>query len=167
MVYEKLSKNALRCMYTADLLAGVLILAVIGAADLLWIFPKDLAVGKWISLALAILTLFDACVSPWFRYNRYRYGINEECIDIREGYLFIKRQIVPIERLHKLQIRTGPIDRAFHVAKVIVTTAGGDVTISFLERERAEEIAGSLRRRINEIAAQQKREQGEREDGRA
>ena len=74
MVYEKLSKNALRCMYTADLLAGGLILAVIGAADLLWIFPKDLAVGKWISLALAVLTLFDACVSPWFRYNRYRYG---------------------------------------------------------------------------------------------
>lgn len=167
MVYEKLSKNALRCMYAAGVVTGGILLAVIGAVDYFWVFPEDVVIGKWISLGAAILILFDACVSPWFRYNRYRYGIDEECIDIREGYLFIKRQIVPIERLHKLQIRTGPIDRAFHVAKVIVTTAGGDVTISFLERERAEEIAGSLRRRINEIAAQQKREQGEREDGRA
>lgn len=167
MVYEKLSKNALRCMYAAGVVTGGILLAVIGAVDYFWVFPEDVVIGKWISLGAAILILFDVCVSPWFRYNRYRYGIDEECIDIREGYLFIKRQIVPIERLHKLQIRTGPIDRAFHVAKVIVTTAGGDVTISFLERERAEEIAGSLRRRINEIAAQQKREQGEREDGRA
>ena len=57
--------------------------------------------------------------------NRYRYSINEECIDIREGYLFVKRNIVPIERLHKLEISKGPIDQIFHVAKVTVTTAGG------------------------------------------
>ena len=44
---------------------------------------------------------------------------------LREGYLFVKRNIVPIERLHKLEISKGPIDQIFHVAKVTVTTAGG------------------------------------------
>ena len=164
MKYEKLSKRALGCMYVATALASVIALAVIGAVNWLWIFPKDMDMLKAVSLALVILTLFDALASPYFRYHRYRYIINEECIDIKEGYLFVKRNIVPIERLHKLQTLKGPIDQMFKVAKVVVTTAGGDVTIRFLEEEKAEQIAENLRGRINEIVVSQREEDGE-EDG--
>ena len=164
MKYEKLSKRALGCMYVATALASVIALAVIGAVNWLWIFPKDMDMLKAVSLALMILILFDALASPYFRYHRYRYSINEECIDIKEGYLFVKRNIVPIERLHKLQTLNGPIDQMFKVAKVVVTTAGGDVTIRFLEEEKAEQIAENLRGRINEIVVSQREEDGE-EDG--
>ena len=164
MKYEKLSKRALGCMYVATALASVIALAVIGAVNWLWIFPKDMDMLKAVSLALLILTLFDSLASPYFRYHRYRYSINEECIDIKEGYLFVKRNIVPIERLHKLQTLKGPIDQMFKVAKVVVTTAGGDVTIRFLEEEKAEQIAENLRGRINEIVVSQREEDGE-EDG--
>ena len=164
MKYEKLSKRALGCMYVATALASVIALAVIGAGNWLWIFPKDMDMLKAVSLALMILILFDALASPYFRYHRYRYSINEECIDIKEGYLFVKRNIVPIERLHKLQTLKGPIDQMFKVAKVVVTTAGGDVTIRFLEEEKAEQIAENLRGRINEIVVSQREEDGE-EDG--
>ena len=78
--------------------------------------------------------------------------------------MFVKRNIVPIERLHKLQTLKGPIDQMFKVAKVVVTTAGGDVTIRFLEEEKAEQIAENLRGRINEIVVSQREEDGE-EDG--
>ena len=149
-------------MYVATALASVIALAVIGAVNWLWIFPKDMDMLKEVSLV--ILTLFDALASPYFRYHRYRYSINEECIDIKEGYLFVKRNIVPIERLHKLQTLKGPIDQMFKVAKVVVTTAGGDVTIRFLEEEKAEQIAENLRGRINEIVVSQREEDGE-EDG--
>ena len=47
----------------------------------------------------------------------------------------------------------------FKVAKMVVTTGGGDVTLSFLEEEKAERLAESLRKRINEIAAEQREEQ--------
>lgn len=151
-------------MYVATALASVIALAVIGAVNWLWIFPKDMDMLKAVSLALVILTLFDALASPYFRYHRYRYSINEECIDTKEGYLFVKRNIVPIERLHKLQTLKGPIDQMFKVAKVVVTTAGGDVTIRFLEEEKAEQIAENLRGRINEIVVSQREEDGE-EDG--
>ena len=151
-------------MYVATALASVIALAVIGAVNWLWIIPKDMDMLKAVSLALVILTLFDALASPYFRYHRYRYSINEECIDIKEGYLFVKRNIVPIERLHKLQTLKGPIDQMFKVAKVVVTTAGGDVTIRFLEEEKAEQIAENLRGRINEIVVSQREEDGE-EDG--
>ena len=164
MKYEKLSKRALGCMYVATALASVIALAVIGAVNWLWIFPKDMDMLKAVSLALVILTLFDALASPYFRYHRYRYSINDECIDIKEGYLFVKRNIVPIERLHKLQTLKGPIDQMFKVAKVVVTTAGGDVSIRFLEEEKAEQIAENLRGRINEIVVSQREEDGE-EDG--
>ena len=158
--YEKLSKRALHCMYLAGIIGGIIVLAVIGAVNVLWLFPEDITVGKWISLALVVLTLLDVLASPYFRYHRYRYSINEECIDIIEGYLFVKRSIVPIERIHKLQTAKGPFDQIFKVAKVIVTTGGGDVTLSFVEEEKAEKIAENLRRRINEIVKEQREEDG-------
>ena len=163
--YEKLSRRALNCMYTAGVIAGVIVIAVIGAVDYFWIFPDDIVVGKWVSLILAVLTLIDILFSPYFRYHRYRYSINEECIDIIEGYLFVKRNIVPIERIHKIQTKKGPIDQLFRVAKVIVTTGGGDVTLSFLEDERAEQIADSLRKRINEIVSEQRLQSGQEQTG--
>lgn len=162
MKYEKLSKNALYCMYAAGILTAVVIIVIVAVVNYFWIFPKDIEIGKWISLAIFIFTIVDALISPVFRYHRYRYSINEECIDIQEGYLFVKRHIVPIERLHKLQTAKGPIDQIFKVAKVVVTTAGGDVTISFLDEKKAEQIAESLGRRINEIAVEQRIEDGER-----
>lgn len=156
MHYQKLSSRALKCMYTATAAGSMIVLAGIGAVNYWLFFPKDIGIGKLVSLVLVILTIFDLAVSPYFRYHRYRYSINEECIDIKEGYLFTKRHIVPIERLHKLQTAKGPIDRLFGVAKVVVTTAGGDVTIRFLEEEKAEQIADSLRTRINQIANEQR-----------
>lgn len=160
--YEKLSKRALYCMYTSGIVTGAVLLVIIGAVNWFWLVPKGIAVGQWISAGLSALILLDVAVSPYFRYHRYRYSINEECIDIVEGYLFVQRNIVPIERLHKLQIAKGPFDQFFKVAKVVVTTGGGDVTISFLEEEKAEQIADSLRRRINEIVTEQRTENGNR-----
>ena len=72
---------------------------------------------------------------------------------------------MPIERIHKLQTAKGPFDQIFKVAKVIVTTGGGDVTLSFVEEEKAEQIAEGLRRRINEIVKDQRAEE-KSEDGR-
>lgn len=165
VTYEELSKRALYCMYLAGVTGGAVLLAIIGAVNVFWIFPEDITAGKWISLGLAAVLLIEVLVSPYFRYHRYRYSINEECIDIIEGYLFVKRSIVPIERIHKLQTAKGPFDQIFKVAKVIVTTGGGDVTLSFVEEEKAEQIAESLRRRINEIVKDQRAEE-KSEDGR-
>ena len=159
--YQKLPKQALYCMYASGILTGVILMAVIVGVDYFWIYLENIEVGKWISLLLVLLLLAEVIISPWFRYHRYRYSINEECIDIIEGYLFVKRNIVPIERLHKLQTARGPFDQMFHVAKVIVTTGGGDVTISFLEENEAEKIAENLRRRINEIVIRQREDYGE------
>lgn len=158
---EKLSKRALGCMYTAAIVAGVTELAVIGVVNVLWFFPSDIGIGKSISLVLCIIILAHTALSPYFRFHRYRYNINNEFIDIREGYIFVERNIVPIERLHKMQTLRGPIDRMFKVAKVVVTTAGGDVTLRFLDEEKADFIAETLGKRINQIVTEQRENDGE------
>lgn len=160
MNYERLSKRALGCIYTAEIIGDMILLVIIGAVNYFWLIPKDIEIGKIISVVMAVCTVGAMLIEPYFRYNRYRYSINEECIDIREGYLFVTRNIVPIERLHKLETSKGPIDQLFHVAKVKVTTAGGDVTIRFLEEEKAEQIAENLRKRINEIVKEQRGQDG-------
>ena len=164
MNYEKLSKGAIKCMYVATGLGCAVLIAIIAALNIVLFIPKDIAIGKTISLAVIVLLVLNALISPYFRFHRYRYSINEECIDLKEGYLFVTREIVPIERLHKLETQRGPIDRMFKVAKLIVTTAGGDVTIRFLDEDKAEQIAEYLKRRINQIVIEQREE--EEADGR-
>lgn len=158
---EKLSKRALGCMYTAAILAAVVGLGILIAVNVFWFVPDKIEIGTTISIVLAVLLVANAIISPYFRFHRYRYSINDEFIDIYEGYIFVERNIVPLERLHKMQTLRGPIDRIFKVAKVVVTTAGGDVTLRFLDEEKADFIAESLGRRINQIVAEKREKDGE------
>ncbi len=157
---EKLSKRALGCMYVATALGSAIGIIAIVVANILWLVPKDIQVGKIISIVVVVLLLLHTLISPYFRFHRYRYQITEEFIDVREGYIFVERQLVPLERLHKMQTNRGPIDRMFRVAKVTVTTAGGDVTLRFLDEEKADYIAESLSKRINQIVVEQRDEDG-------
>lgn len=158
---EKLSKKALGCMYVATALGSFLMLSVLVVANVFIFIPEEIQIGKIVSLLLGVVILIHTIVSPYFRFHRYAYRIDEEFIDIREGYLFVTREIVPIQRLHKMQTIRGPIDNLFGVGKVKVTTAGGDVVIRFLEQEKAEKIAEGLGRYINRIVEEQREEDGE------
>lgn len=158
---EKLSKRALGCMYTASIIWAIIGLAVIIVINVLWLVPEGIEIGTNISIVLAVLLIIEQAVSPYFRFHRYRYSITDDFIDIYEGYIFVERNIVPLERLHKMQTLRGPIDRIFKVAKVVVTTAGGDVTLRFLDEEKADFIAESLGKRINQIVIEKREQDGE------
>jgi len=158
---EKLSKRALGCMYAAAIIGAIIGIGIIIVINVLWFIPEKIKIGTMISIVLAFILIANAAVSPFFRFHRYRYSINDEFIDIYEGYIFVERNIVPLERLHKMQTLRGPIDRMFKVAKVVVTTAGGDVTLRFLDEEKAEFIAESLGRRINQIVVEKREKDGE------
>lgn len=158
---EKLSKRALGCMYTAAILWAVIGIGILIAVNVAWLIPEGIQIGTTISIIVGVLLAANAAISPYFRFHRYRYSIGEEFIDIYEGYIFVERNIVPLERLHKMQTLRGPIDRIFKVAKVVVTTAGGDVTLRFLDEEKADFIAESLGRRINQIVVEKRENDGE------
>lgn len=155
MKYGKLNRKAIYCMFL-----GTLVSTIIGLGILIMIYigirveiPSDIEnVIFKVLVLIIIISVLNLFVSPIIRYNRYRYKINEEEVDVIEGLWFISRTIVPIERLHKITLQRGPIDNMFGLSKVIITTAGGDATIRFLENEKAEKIAESLKNKVNQIA---------------
>lgn len=158
---QKLSKRALGCMYTAAILGAIVGIIILVVVNMVWLIPEGIKIGTTISIVLAVLLIANAAISPYFRFHRYRYCIDDEFIDLYEGYIFVERNIVPLERLHKMQTIRGPIDRMFKVAKVVVTTAGGDVTLRFLDEEKADLIAESLGKRINQIVVEKREQDGE------
>lgn len=160
MKYQKLSKKAISCMFVAGIVQFAIVGAMIGVG---MFFGRN---HWWILAAGGIILGLDfvyVLISPKVRYERYRFILNEEEIDVIEGFIFTERKIVPIERLHKIAVMKGPIDRAFGLAKVVVTTAGGDVTVRFMEDDKADQIATSLKNRINKISIEEKKQmtQGE------
>lgn len=154
MEFQHLNKKALYCMYTATFFTTVITIAIITAIlTFTSLFSKPVVtIIFWIILGLSIA---DCLIGPIFRYRRYRYAIDEECIYTREGFLWITETIVPLERLHKIAMSQGPIDRCFGLSKVIVTTAGGDASINFLEYETAHSITEALKKKINTIALEE------------
>ncbi len=150
--YSKLSKNALVCMYIGSGILDIIVAAIVTVA---WqVFFREEKWAMIIAIVLLAICVFDLLINPMIRYRRYLYCIDDECIDVKEGLLFVKRNIVPIERLHKIAVNRGPLDNMLGLAKVSVTTAGGDVVIRFLDMETADKIAETLKRRINQIAVE-------------
>lgn len=162
MEYQKLNQKAKGCMLVNEIVLAVICTVILGVVW--WFFRKEnfsVTIHLiWVVVALIWVVCF---VAPFVRYERYRYRFTEEEIDVKEGFIFIERNIVPIERLHKIAMESGPVDRIFGLSKVIVTTAGGDVTIRFLETEMAEGIVEKLKTRINQYAVNG-REKGQEND---
>lgn len=152
MEYEKLSKKALSVLYVTAILQA-LVLAALPLAVFLVIRANPFA-GAYLQAygwaTPVVCTVFPVCgllwalVTPPVRYRRYRYKIAADRVEIIEGLFFIRRTIVPIDRIHQLDVVRGPLDTRFGVAKVTLTTAGSTATFRFLELARAETIAETL-----------------------
>ncbi len=166
MEFQRLNKKALFCMYLVTSIICVIISAISWTVFVM-VSNGTIDVGagtarivKIVCVAVFVLELLETIISPIFRYRRYRYILTEEEVQVMKGYIFLTHIIVPISRLHKITVESGPIDRMFGLASVEVTTAGGDVTINFLEKEKAEMIAERLKKRIN-VIVEEEQEHGE------
>ena len=156
MDYKKLTGKALGCRYLLSIIGAI----ITGALVLVGYFIfEDIVVTKYIALLIGGLLVFNTAIGTIFRHRNYKYMINNEYIDITEGFLSIDRHIVPIERIHKLEINVGIIARMFGLADITITTAGGDVMLKMIEEKTAEEIVTKLRNRINNIVIEQKKEE--------
>lgn len=161
MEYKKLNKNAEKCMYVSTA-TGILVIVII-LFVLFFLFKGEISVeytilSNIILLALVLALVLYLVISPKIRYMRYRYLINEDRIDFIEGLFFVTRTIVPINRIHKIALQRGPIDNIFGLSKLIITTAGGDAIVRFLEISVAENIADKLKNKINDDVENAKQE---------
>lgn len=148
--YTRLNRKARTCMYIRSFIGFAVFAAVMGGtlAGLHNIWPRFL---NYIMAGIIILALVYTIVSPGVRYAVYKYRLTDAELEVRKGFLIIRTEIIPMERLHKIEVSSGPIYRAFGLNQVKVITAGSDLEISYLDKEVAEVIAERLKNRINEI----------------
>ncbi len=153
MNYKYLDKDAKKCMFVGTLFWTLFLFVVLGAGYYLGYdyFVNYLNLVNVVLIVLVVLLVINLFISPHFRYKRYKYLITNDKVDVVEGYIFIKRDIVPIERVHKITLERGPIENIYGLSKVVLTTAGGIVTIKFLKLKEAEVITENLKNLVNEM----------------
>lgn len=149
MNYQNLSKRAKTVMLITAMIQGILFAAA-ALFIIANVFGRGSETGLVLALVCAALAVAYIIIVPIVRFKRYRYLIEADRIEIIEGVFFIKRTLVPIDRIHQISVSRGPIDSAFGVAKVSVITAGATATFRFLDEEKADEIALHLNTRIRE-----------------
>ncbi len=157
--YKRVDPKAKNVMRVSSAIgSGLLIIACIIAAVILVVSDTVAKIILIIPALIAVLAIIDIIVVPEIRYRRYKYYLDDEMLVVEEGLWFITRSIAPIERIHQIEVKRGPVDRMFGMGNVIVTTAGGVVKIAFLEDAVADEIAARLNTRINSIVKAQRGE---------
>lgn len=155
MNFNKLSKKALKCMYVKTWIASVIWIVIFITGNIL--FRKDIPmILQGVVYGLVAIIIIYSVFAPRIRYERYRYLLSEEEFAVRKGLIEIKTEIVPIERLHKIEVSSGPIFRMFGLKEIKVTTAGGEINVAFLDDEVADQVAEHLKRRINTIAVEER-----------
>ncbi len=144
--YHRLLPVSKKSMYLKNLIRFAILAAI---CFLVTHFGKG-SLGN--SYDLCCIAMFAAFVlisvylvaGPAVFYRRYRYRLDEDKAEIRRGIIVISHTLVPIERIHQVQVSKGPINRMFGLANVIITTAGGVTTMEYLDEETAESIASTL-----------------------
>ncbi len=149
MQYTSLDKNAKKVMFLTALLQADAFAALcfIALRYAFGIGSETFLVLLVVALVLAVLWVI---VVPTIRFRRYRYLITPDRIEVIEGVFWIKRTVVPIDRVHQISVSKGPLDNAFGVAKVQVLTAGSTAVMRFLNEEKANEIAEYLNTKVKE-----------------
>ena len=120
---------------------GVLVIASVFVADMI----DGLGLLPYAVLAALVVAVIGV---PALRWRRWRWDVQDEGIDIRQGTLTIRRTLVPWVRVQHVDTRRGLLEQAFGLATVVVHTAAGGHTIPLLAFEDAE----LLRDRIAELA---------------
>ncbi len=148
--YHSLVPASRKSMYV-----GKTILLVVSAVILIlfsFYLPKELpgfeTYARIAPLLLLAMVAIYCLIAPVVFYRRYRYRIDEDKVDILKGVIYISHSMVPVERIHQVEVVRGPINRAFGLANVTITTAGGNVVLEYLEESVAEEIASILNEKI-------------------
>jgi len=130
------------------ILLGILIFgAAVPVAIIFDMFVLCLGAAGAVTLLLFILFV---AILPKLRWVRWRYAVLDDEIDIYRGIIVRKRIIVPLIRVQYTDTSQGPFLRAFGLASVNVSTAGGDQSIPGLLADDANE----LRDRVANLAKQ-------------
>ncbi|MFF3287663.1 PH domain-containing protein [Streptomyces sp. NPDC003023] len=143
---NRLNERAVNWWRTRVLLTAAvpaLVLAVLGA----FVEPAR----AWLLVAAgvsAVLGLACTAFFPAWWYRVHRWEVTDEAVYVRTGALWQEWRIAPMSRIQTVDTVRGPLEQAFRLATVTVTTASakGAVRIEGLDHQVAADLAENLTR---------------------
>jgi hypothetical protein len=76
----------------------------------------------WVLLLALFFLILNAYLKRW--YQNYSYQLNDEKLAIKRGVFWRHHISVPVSRVQHVDVNSGPLDRRYHLAKLVVNTAG-------------------------------------------
>jgi len=147
-------KIAMYIVYSVLFAILFIILASVGY----FLIDGDSGAYWLITVPILVVVLAYVIIAPQIFFRRYKYILTSDKIDVRRGIIIVRRTVVPIERIHQVEVTRGPINNLLKLADVKITTAGGTATIQFLDIPVANNIAEELNNYINEIVRDRKKD---------
>ncbi|MFG3493497.1 PH domain-containing protein [Streptomyces sp. NPDC047928] len=106
--------------------------------------------GWLLAAAAAVTVLGLGCTAffPRWWYRVHRWEVTDDAVYVRTGFFWQEWRIAPMSRIQTVDTVRGPLEQAFRLATVTVTTASakGAVTIAGLDHELAAGLAERLTR---------------------
>ena len=98
---------------------------------------------------MTLLLVVLAALQPRLLYRRFRYEITDLGLYVARGSLWRRWQIVPHARVQTVDTKRGPLERAFGLVSLAVTTASatGGTEIPGLDVRLADALVEELARR--------------------
>ncbi|WP_251358502.1 PH domain-containing protein [Kangiella sp. TOML190] len=107
--------------------------------------------GEWTRFGYGLVAAILLWLFGFFwskkRYDYSRWWFSEEGLYLQRGVFWRKRILVPQNRVQHTDVAQGPLDRKYHLGKLVVHTAGtrdASVTLSGVELEVANELRDRL-----------------------
>jgi len=151
--YARLNPVSKKAMYVYNAIV-IAVTAVFCLLLIVYASPEMGGAGAWLNAVLMILlaaVIAYCAAAPQIFHRVYGYRVTGDMIDVREGIIVVKRTVVPMERVHQVEVTGGPVNRAFGLRDVSITTAGGTARIKFLEAPVADKVAADLKDQVNAI----------------
>lgn len=121
-------------------IAGIVVLLASGAHALGW-------VAAVVGIVIAIVAIG---VAPGLRYRRFRWGLADGVLRVRDGVVWHTETTVPVFRIQHIDLQQGPLDRWAGLQQLTVHTAapGADLELPGITVAHAPE----LRTRLLELS---------------
>ena len=107
-------------------------------------------------LVAPIVGLVAGAFGAWLgdkRHRRTLWKLDEEGFALRRGRWWQSESCVPVSRVQHLDLKRGPLERAFKLATLVIHTAGtkmAAVSVSGLDDDDAERLRDRLARQLGQ-----------------
>tara|TARA_R110002124_G_scaffold222942_1_gene388318 strand:- start:3837 stop:4322 length:486 start_codon:yes stop_codon:yes gene_type:complete len=98
-----------------------------------------------------VIYLFVGLAIPKLRWQRWRYEVSEDAIDLLRGFLFKTRTVVPINRVQHVDTNQGPIYRKYGLSSVKISTAATTHEIPALDDETAADVRNKISQLVRQV----------------